>query len=202
MDKKLKKEDYEPFFEYKPIEETSYGKRTLKKTSSTSDIIINGKPLKKADIPSLLKIDLSGVKDYRDYVDYHFEYNKSNELVCSQFINKQIYGNSELDVFIRKNFKTNEQINVNKSLIPAYLALVLTLATTLWQNFSADNSEITTIQGQLIEIQQTLENFPHTDLTSIEENLEDIRVLSDNAYINEKLDEILKEIQLKTESQE
>ena len=46
----------------------------------------------------------------------------TNELICSQFIDKQIYGNSELDVFIKKGFKTNEEINIRKTLVPAYLA--------------------------------------------------------------------------------
>lgn len=200
VDKKVRKEDYEPFFEYKPIIETAYGKKKANIINTDdSDLLINGKAYKKVNTPLLLNIDTSNIKDFRDYISYNFEYSKSNELICSQFIDKQIYGNSELDVFIRKKFKTNEQINVNKTLVPAYLALILTLGITLWQNCFSDTSEITAIQEQLTEIQQILANSPHTDLTSIEEKLEDIKTLSDNAYINEKLNEILQEIQLETE---
>lgn len=203
VDKKLRKEDYEPFFEYKPLTETTYGKKNAnKKSNDNSNINIDGKTCERVDTPLYFKLDTSNVKDFRDYIDYNFDYNKSNELICSQFINKQIYGNSELDVFIRKRFKTNEQINVNKSLIPAYLALILTLATTLWQNFSTDNSEIIAIQGQLAEIQQTLANSPNRDLTVLEEKLEELQTLSDNTYINKKLDEILQEIQSDTEPQD
>ena len=123
--------------------------------------------------------DYDRIKDYRNYIDYYFEYNKANELICSQFINKQIYGNSELDVFIKKGFKTNEEINIRKTLVPAYLALVLTLGITIWQNFSADNSDIITIQNQLTEILQTLNDNPSPDLTEIENKIQEIIDTSD-----------------------
>lgn len=134
------------------------------------------------------------VKDYRNYVDYYFEYNKENELICSQFIDKQIYGNSGLDVFIKKGFKTNEEINVNKTLIPAYLALVLSLGITLWQYFNTDNSDIITIQNQLTEIQQTLYDNSPPDITEIENKLQEIYDSSDITSINQQLEEILNEI--------
>lgn len=131
---------------------------------------------------------------YRNYVDYYFEYNKENELICSQFIDKQIYGNSGLDVFIKKGFKTNEEINVNKTLIPAYLALVLSLGITLWQYFNTDNSDIITIQNQLTEIQQTLYDNSPPDITEIENKLQEIYDSSDITSINQQLEEILNEI--------
>ena len=34
------------------------------------------------------KVDENRIKDYRDYIDYYFEYNKENELICTQFIDK------------------------------------------------------------------------------------------------------------------
>lgn len=130
----------------------------------------------------------------RNYVDYYFEYNKENELICSQFIDKQIYGNSGLDVFIKKGFKTNEEINVNKTLILAYLALVLSLGITLWQYFNTDNSDIITIQNQLTEIQQTLYDNSPPDITEIENKLQEIYDSSDITSINQQLEEILNEI--------
>ena len=80
---------------------------------------------------------------------------------------------------IKKGFKTNEEINIRKTLVPAYLALVLTLGITIWQNFSADNSDIITIQNQLTEILQTLNDNPSPDLTEIENKIQEIIDTSD-----------------------
>lgn len=180
--KKVTKVDYEVFFEYKPILDTKYGRikaqkheeKTGKKVDEAK-VIQNGKVLNNVDLPyNFPKADMDRIKDYRNYVDYYFEYNKENELICSQFIDKQIYGNSGLDVFIKKGFKTNEEINVNKTLIPAYLALVLSLGITLWQYFNTDNSDIITIQNQLTEIQQTLYDNSPPDITEIENKLQEI----------------------------
>ena len=111
------------------------------------------------------------VKDFRNYIDYYFEYNKANELICSQFICKQIYGNPELDAFIKNKFKTREQINFKWSLIPAYLALALTLGIAIWQK--NDNSDIIKIQQQLDSIQQAIDNN-NPDWGKIEQQLDDI----------------------------
>ena len=200
--KKVTKVDYEVFFEYKPILDTKYGRikaqkheeKTGKKVDEAK-VIQNGKVLNNVDLPyNFPKADMDRIKDYRNYVDYYFEYNKENELICSQFIDKQIYGNSGLDVFIKKGFKTNEEINVNKTLIPAYLALVLSLGITLWQYFNTDNSDIITIQNQLTEIQQTLYDNSPPDITEIENKLQEIYDSSDITSINQQLEEILNEI--------
>ena len=160
-----------------------------------ASVIQNGKVLSKVDSPCVFPAaDHDRIKDYRNYIDYYFEYNKANELICSQFIEKQIYGNSELDVFIKKGFKTNEEINIRKTLVPAYLALVLTLGITIWQNISADNSDIITIQNQLTEIQQTLNDTPSPDLTGIESKIQEIIDTSDISSVNKQLDDILQEI--------
>ena len=98
------------------------------------------------------------------------------------------------DVFINKGFKTNEEINIRKTLVPAYLALVLTLGITIWQNISADNSDIITIQNQLTEIQQTLNDNPSPDLTEIESKIQEIIDTSDISSVNKQLDDILQEI--------
>lgn len=200
--KKVTKFDYEPFFEYKPILETKYGRMREQKHKEKAEIkmdetsvIQNGKVLSKVDSTCVFPAaDHDRIKDYRNYIDYYFEYNKANELICSQFIDKQIYGNSELDVFIKKGFKTNEEINIRKTLVPAYLALVLTLGITIWQNISADNSDIITIQNQLTEIQQTLNDNPSPDLTEIESKIQEIIDTSDISSVNKQLDDILQEI--------
>lgn len=192
--KKVTKFDYEPFFEYKPIIETQYG-RMRQQNHKVALVNQNAKELKQVDLPYTFPIvDNDWEKDYRDYIDYFFEYNKANELICSRFIDKQIYGNSELDVFIKKGFKTNEDINLRKTLIPAYLALALTLGITIWQNLSVDNSDIITIQKQLTEIQQTLKDNPSPDLTEIENKIQEIIDTSDKSSVSKQLGDILQEL--------
>jgi hypothetical protein len=194
VDKTVTSKDFEPFFEYKPVAETQYGKARMQNNEAIS-FHSDLKPIKIQEIPLLQHDEAGAIKDFRNYIDYCFEYNESNELICSQFINKQIYGNSELDVFIKKNFKTNEQINFTRALIPAYLALVLSLGIALWQKFSDDNSDIIQIQNQIQELKTTIENKESPDLSQIENELQ---IIIDNnsssEEISEKLSEILKEI--------
>lgn len=192
MDKQLSKSDFEPFFEYKPINETTYGK-THKKiaiTYPTPDGLYKVDINESKSLYPNVKTDY--VKDFRNYIDYYFEYNKANELICSQFICKQIYGNPELDAFIKNKFKTREQINFKWSLIPAYLALALTLGIAIWQK--NDNSDIIKIQQQLDSIQQAIDNN-NPDLDKIEQQLDDISK-SDiyDGSTNEKLDEMIEQI--------
>ena len=171
VDKQLSKSDFEPFFEYKPINETTYGK-THKKiaiTYPTPDGLYKVDINESKSLYPNVKTDY--VKDFRNYIDYYFEYNKANELICSQFICKQIYGNPELDAFIKNKFKTREQINFKWSLIPAYLALALTLGIAIWQK--NDNSDI-------IKIQQQLDDISKSDIY--------------DGSTNEKLDEMIEQI--------
>lgn len=72
--------------------------------------------------------------------------------------------------------------------------MVLTLGITIWQNISADNSDIITIQNQLTEIQQTLNDNPSPDLTEIESKIQEIIDTSDISSVNKQLDDILQEI--------
>lgn len=169
VDKETSSKDYEPFFDFKPIEETSYYMDKVKKAQNVGkpDLI----PLLSGNMTLGKYIDRNAIKDYRDYVDSLFEYNISHERICSQFINKQIYGNSELDFFIKKGFKTTEQINVKRALIPAYLALVLTLVIAIWQQLSVDNSDLVKIQNQIEEIQTIIDDKNEPDLSQIEKDL-------------------------------
>lgn len=196
--KKTTKADYEPFFEYKPILKTKYGKAAEEKRKKKAEIKVDGYTMrskeKALELTALFQgSDPERIKDYRNYIDRYFEYNKASELICSQFINKQIYGNSALEIFIKKRFKTNEEINISKALIPAYLALVLTLGIALWQNFSDDTSSIIAIQNQLTEIHQTLSDKPSPDLTKIENKIQEI-IDNSNIITNEQLYEILQTI--------
>lgn len=192
VEKKVTSQDYEAFFEYKPIEHTMFYK-TKKKIEQSLETEVPVLP-KSDDMSSSQLIDRNAIKDYRNYIDSLFEYNKSHELICTQFINKQIYGISELDLFIKKGFKTNEEINITRTLVPAYLALALTLGIAIWQQLSVDNSDIVIVQNQIEEIQTTM-NEEKKCLSSIEKNIKwIIENTSTSDEIEKKLDEIIKEI--------
>ncbi len=196
VDKQIQKEDYEVFIEYKPINETSYGQRKSSGLPSVTIDEITLTPIENQPIFS--GDDPNRFKDFRDYIDFFCEYNKESEIICSSFIGKQIYGNPELDLFIKRNYHTKEQINIFHSLIPAYLALILTLGITIWQEIHKDNSDLLMIQNQLSAIQAQLEeNTSSTEnFENIEELLESIlnEKYNDNQII-EKLDKVIEEIQ-------
>ena len=98
------------------------------------------------------------------------------------------------------------------SLIPAYLALALTVVITIWQE--CDNStdkQFEQIQNQLSQIEQAIENstFDDTTLNDLEKQIEiistELNSISskeyDNSKIIEKLDELLKELKAQNNSQ-
>lgn len=191
VDKKVTSEDYEPFFEYKPIEETAYYKarKLMENTPEKNDyigIITSGFSIGG-------KINRDAIKDYRYYIDSLFEYNKSHELICTQFINKQIYGTPDLDIYIKKRFKTNEQRNITKALVPSYAALVLTLGIAIYQQVIVDDTDIVKVQNQLNEIEKKMDEEEEF-ISSIERDLEMIIYNSSSGEKEKELDEIIKEM--------
>lgn len=192
VDKKVQQTDYEIFLEYKPIKEIDYEKKVFYNTHTT--YIINGID----NELSTLTTNRTLPKDFRDFIDYFFEYNKSNEIICSQFIDKQIIANSDLDLFIKQKFRTREQVNNIANLIPAYIALALTLIITIYQEWDGNN-DMERIMNQLSVIESQLEENVLTsdDLEYIETQLETISnsKYSDSAIL-EKFDvlmELIKE---------
>lgn len=196
VSKKISKADYEPYFEYKLISETKYGKEKAENELTVDAPNLEQGKYTKPDSPIFLShVDPDRIKDYRNYIDYYFEYNKANELICSQFIDKQIYGNSELNAFIKKGYRTLEQRSLFMSLLPAYLALVIAIIIPVFQQKFADNSDLITIQNQLTEIQQTLTDNPSPNLTEMENLLQEILEETSNTdSIDAQLKDILQEI--------
>lgn len=195
VDKKLEKKDFEVFFEYKPIEETAYYKRK----SSQKGIEVKYPSGYEPNAPNFVfqHDDLNRIKDFRDYIDYFFEYNKSNEAICHQFLGKQIIGNPDLGLFIKRKFRTREQINTFLNLFPAYLALGLTLGTTIYQECD-NNKDMEKMLKELSEIKTQIEDssLVSSDLDDIEQQLEEIiKSNSFNSEMDDKLEDILQEIQ-------
>lgn len=192
VEKKITKKDYELFFEYVPFNETSYKK-------SIDIAKANG-------FQSMRKLGEPGnATDYRNYSDYLFEYNTTHELICSQFLGKQIYGTSELDVFIKSKFKTKNDKQFWGALIAAYIgngiSFIGIIISLLMSFFSTDTSDIKQIQQQLSEIQENLEennSLTSTELRNISDQLKEI---SESGINDSKLDELVNEILQKTNPQ-
>lgn len=123
--------------------------------------------------------DPNRTKPFRNYCDYLFEYNKNQEILCKQFLDKQIIGNADLDLFIRRQFHTYEQRSLFHSLLPAYLAMILTLAITIYQEWD-NNQDMEKIYNHLSTIEQQLNELLEKDFG--------------NESINDKLQELLEAI--------
>lgn len=199
VDKETTREDYEIFLEYKPIAETSYKKYESEDVTSFEK---DGQVYTKVEnYPILFAYDdPNAKKDFRDYIDYYFEYNKSYEKLCQQFIGKQIFAGPDLALFVDRHFHTKEQINTILNLIPAYAALVLTLIITIYQEYSGNESteriynQLSSIEAQLAE--NTQNSFTAKDLENIEKQLDEIlNIKFDDTQIQNKLDEILTAIE-------
>ena len=199
VDKKVTADDYEIFFEYKPFQETVYAHK-LKEREET--IKINGEKYVKVEnelTKNFACDDPNRTKPFRNYCDYLFEYNKNQEILCKQFLDKQIIGNADLDLFIRRQFHTYEQRSLFHSLLPAYLAMILTLAITIYQEWD-NNQDMEKIYNHLSTIEQQLEDTDNnllsgSELEMIEQQLNAILEKDfGNESINDKLQELLETI--------
>lgn len=106
-------------------------------------------------------------------------YNKENKVKYLQFIDRQIIENPDLDLFIKRKFRTKEQMILIHSLIPAYLALALTVVIKIWKE--CDNwtdKQFKQIQDQLSQIEQAIENnaFDDATLNVLEQQLKEIGI--------------------------
>ena len=204
VDSKITREDYEVFFEHKAISETKWAKKNKplisfpKKYEKVLEELQNQ--------PFLARSESARFKNFRNYIDYICVYNKENEIICSQFIGKQIIANADLDLFIKRKFRTKEQRSLFLSLVPAYLALVLTLGITVWQECNnTTDKQLEQIQSHLVQMEQTLKEkeFDETALDEIESKLGEIELVltelsteRDEKKIIEKLEVLLQEIRL------
>lgn len=202
VDKKIESSDFEVFFEYKPITETAYWKKAQSKKKTDFKLPENMSQHKATSIFD--HDDPKRIKDCRDYVDYFFEYNKNHETVCHQFLGKQIIANADLELFIKRKFHTKEQVNNFLNLLPAYLALAMTLIITIYQEWD-NNKDMDNILSKLSTIESRLENFSNSTLTSsdldyIEQQLEEIlESTSNHKEIDDKINKIIQEIKNSTE---
>lgn len=199
VDKRVTAADYEIFFEYKPFQETVYAHKLKEREEAAK---INSEKYVKVEkelTKQLAYDDPNRIKPFRNYCDYLFEYDKNKEILCKQFLDKQIIGNADLDLFIRRKFHTYEQHSLFHSLLPAYLALVLTLAITIYQEWD-NNQDMAKIYSHLSIIEQQLQDTDNNllsgpELEMLEQQLNAILEKDfGNDSINDKLQELLEVI--------
>lgn len=129
--------------------------------------------------------------DAYKYVDEILEFNEDNFIVCDYYLDKKILSTPELELFIKNRFNTSEQINFYWALIPAYLAIIVSLVIPFFQK--QDNTEVIKIQNQLREIQQEVLQLEITNsqLQNVIDGLDNIKI---EQFDDSELKEILLEI--------
>lgn len=141
--------------------------------------------------------NFSGPKvDAYKYTDEILKFNEDNFIICDYYLDKKILSTPELELFIKKHFKTSEQVNFYWALVPAYLAIIVSVLTPFLQK--PDNTEVIKIQGQLTEMQQEISQLEITNaqLQSIIDKLDNINIEKyDDSELKEILSEIIKAIE-------
>ncbi len=129
--------------------------------------------------------------DAYKYVDEILEFNEDNFIICDYYLDKKILSTPELELFINSRFNTSEQINFYWALIPAYLAIIVSILIPLFQK--QDNTEVIKVQNQLKEIQQEVLQLEITNskLQSVIDGLDNIKI---QQFDDSELKEILLEI--------
>jgi hypothetical protein len=196
VNKEVTSADYEIFFEYKPFQETAYAYKLKEREEAIKKNSKNYVKIEYESTKHLAYDDPNRIKSFRNYCDNLFEYNKNREILCNQFLDKQIIGNADLDLFIRCKFHTYEQRSLFHSLLPAYLAMVLTLAITIYQEWD-NNQDMAKIYDHLSIIEQQLQDTDNNllsgpELERLEQQLNAILKKDFGSdSINDKLEELM-----------
>lgn len=129
--------------------------------------------------------------DAYKYADEILEFKEDNFIICDYYLAKKILSTPELELFIKSRFNTSEQINFYWALVPAYLAIIISILIPLFQK--QDNTEVIKIQNQLREIQQEVLQLEITNsqLESVIDGLDNIKI---EQFDDSELKEILLEI--------
>lgn len=129
--------------------------------------------------------------DANEFVERVLEFNYDDFKICDYYMDKKILPMPELDLYIKRHFRTNEQVNFIKALIPTYLAIAVTVLLPLIQK--QDNTEIIKIQNQLMKVQTELSEIENTN-TYLQELIDKIDKININTYNDADLKRILSEL--------
>lgn len=130
--------------------------------------------------------------DAYKFTDEVLLFNEDNFRICDYYLDKKIISTPELELFIKNNYKTSEQINFYWALVPAYLAVIISLATPFIQK--QDDTEIIKMQIQLSEIKREISKLDITN-KQIEKLAINVDKLNVEKYDDKELKDILLEIQ-------
>jgi hypothetical protein len=185
--KAIRKEEIGLFFERcsKKVEESTTNITDIQKHTFLKNLGIENKLIENFTWSS----EAPKIDAYK-YADEFLEFNEDNFTICDYYLDKKILSTPELELFIKNRFNNSEQINFYWALIPAYLAIIVSILIPLFQK--QDNTEVIKIQNQLREIQQEVSQLEITN-----SQLQSVIAGLDNMKIEQFDDRELKEILLK-----
>ena len=165
--KTIRKEEIGLFFEvYNKKEQEEKERQAQQKALKQSELALRSLDLPPVKISENIRHITSTHNapeiDAYKFSDEFLKFNEDAFIICDQYLDKKIVGTPELELFIRRHFKTTEQLNFYGALVPAYLAIVVSILFPFMQK--QDNSEIIKIQQQLTGIHQELSEIKTTDL--------------------------------------
>jgi hypothetical protein len=129
--------------------------------------------------------------DAYKYIDEFLKFNDDAFIICNHYLDKKIVGTPELELFVRRHFKTTEQLNFYWALVPAYIAIVISILLPLMQK--QDNTETIKIQQQLTGIHQELFEIKTANL-KLQEMIDKLDNMDIERYDDTELKHILTEI--------
>lgn len=140
----------------------------------------------------------------KNFIESTLICNYENLLICGKYLNKKIIPTPALRNFIAHNYQTPDQISTKKSLRLAWIAILVSLFTTIFSiyaTFCIDPSEnnLQFIQKQLNDISEmasTSYDDQLNELIAILESMENY----DDKEIQEKLDDLIKKLNQINES--
>lgn len=129
--------------------------------------------------------------DAQKYIKEFLEFNEDAFIICDHYLDKKILSTPELDLFIRRHFMTAEQLKFYMALIPAYLAIIVSILLPFMQK--QDNTDIIKLQHQLKEIHKELSEIKTTNLELYELN-DKLYNINIEEYDDTEIENILMEI--------
>ena len=114
--------------------------------------------------------------DAMEFVDEFIRFDNDTFESCKPYLCNKIVPTPDLNLFIKRRYRTNEQSYLYYALIPAYLAIVVSIILQLCQK--PDNSEVVKVQRQLVQIEEhssTLEGI-QANVQELLDEIDSLRV--------------------------
>lgn len=186
--KEVEPKDIGIFFEKRSVAESKYFKY--------QNLVVRNplsKVLKKEGIQDLLsEMNVNSTSQNIsaiNYVDEIIKINKDNLVVCNKHISKKLLSTPELELFIKRNYKTQDQINYFCALVPAYLSVLICIIVPIIQGL--DDSDSILREKHVHEIKQELKTI-QMKLESLNNEMYDVNTyLKNEDELNTKIIELI-----------